>query len=73
MAAVEKGEKEIVSLLLDKGGANVKTKTKLATPLMIAQEKGHLEIKQLLLDRGAQTDPGTFWKLRRSVLMRLQD
>ena len=35
------------------GGANVKTRTRLTTPVYIAQEKGHLELVSLLLDRGA--------------------
>ena len=50
MSAVEKGEKEICALLLDRG-ANVKTKTRLATPLMIAKEKGHGEVEKLLVSQ----------------------
>lgn len=69
MSAVESGDIETVTLLLDKG-ANVKTKTKLTTPINIAQDKGHLEIKQLLIDRGAPLQPGFWWKLRRRILMR---
>ena len=40
-------------LTLTIGGANVKTRTRLTTPVYIAQEKGHLELVSLLLDRGA--------------------
>ena len=50
MSAVEKGEKEICALLLDRG-ANVRTKTRLATPLMIAKEKGHGEVEKLLVSQ----------------------
>ena len=69
MAAVENGDKETVTLLLEKG-ANVKTKTKLTTPVYIAQEKGHLVVKEILLEKGAPENPGFFWQLRRSILIR---
>ena len=69
MAAVENGDKETVLLLLD-NGADILTKTKLTTPVYIAQDKGHLEIKELLLKRGAPEDPGWFWQFRRTVLKR---
>ena len=69
MAAVESGDKETAALLLDKG-AKVKTRTKLTTPVYIAQEKGHLEMKNLLLEKGCPAHPGLFWQLRRSVLKR---
>ena len=72
MSAVENGDNETVILLLD-NGANIQSKTKLTTPIYIAQEKGHLEIQNLLKDRGAPQDPGFFWRLRRSILIRFEN
>ena len=72
MAAVENGEKETVILLLDKG-ADVHSKTKLTTPVYIAQEKGHIEIKDILIQKGAPEHPGKLWQLRRTLIMRWQN
>ena len=69
MAAVEAGDIDTVSLLLEHG-ADPKTMTKLTTPLYIAKDKGHLEMAELLVQKGAPLEPGFFWKLRRSILMR---
>ena len=69
MSAVENGDKETVILLLEKG-ANVKTRTRLTTPVYIAQEKGHSDMANLLLDRGAPENPGFCWQLRRSAIKR---
>ena len=69
MSAVENGDKETVILLLEKG-ANVKTRTRLTTPVYIAQEKGHSDMANLLLDRGAPQNPGFCWQLRRSAIKR---
>ena len=69
MAAVEAGDKDTVNLLIEKG-SNLKTRTKLTTPIFIARDKGHLEIEQILLEKGSPSEPGLFWKFRRSVLIR---
>ena len=69
MAAVESGDEATVNLLIE-NGANLKTKTKLTTPVFIAREKGHLELEKLLIDKGAPSDPGAFWKIRRAMIMR---
>ncbi|RYP68603.1 hypothetical protein DL771_006575 [Monosporascus sp. 5C6A] len=54
--AVEKGHKEIVQLLLDKGAEIDLKDSKSRTPLSWAAGKGHKEIVQLLLDKGAEID-----------------
>ena len=69
MAAVEAGDIDTVSLLLEHG-ADPKTMTKLTTPLYIAKDKGHSEMAELLVQKGAPLEPGFFWKLRRSILIR---
>ncbi|RYP70200.1 hypothetical protein DL771_005587 [Monosporascus sp. 5C6A] len=54
--AAEKGHKEIVQLLLDKGAEIDAKDSNSRTPLSWAAEKGHKEIVQLLLDKGAEID-----------------
>ena len=51
-------------------GADVKTRTRLTTPVYIAQEKGHREMENLLLEKGAPENPGCLWQFRRSVIIR---
>lgn len=72
MAAVESGDKAIVTLLIDKG-ADLNSRTKLTTPVYIANEKGHVEISQLLVERGAPLHPSFLWHLRRSAIRRWQN
>ena len=69
MAAVENGDKATVLLLIE-NGADLQTRTKLTTPVFIAEAKGHGEIKDLLLAKGAPQRPGLFWRLRKSMLIR---
>jgi len=72
MAAVENGDKETIELLIE-NGANVKTRTRLTTPIYIAQDKGHTEIKNLLLEKGAPENPGKLWQIRRAILLRVDN
>lgn len=72
MAAVESGDKAIVTLLID-NGADLNSRTKLTTPVYIAHEKGHVEISQLLVERGAPLHPSSLWHLRRSAIKRWQN
>ena len=58
------------SWTVSKKGANVKTRTRLTTPVYIAQEKGHGEMENLLLEKGAPENPGCLWQFRRSVIIR---
>ena len=48
----------------------MKTRTRLTTPVYIAQEKGHAELLNLLLEKGAPENPGFLWQFRRSVIIR---
>ncbi len=56
MSAVDKGNLEMVQLLLEKG-ANIDLQGRSGlTALMMAVSKGHLEMAQLLLKKGANVD-----------------
>ena len=51
--AAERGKKEIVQLLLDKGSNIDATQVHGYTPLSLASKRGHMAVVQLLLDNGA--------------------
>ncbi len=56
--AVEKGQKQLVSLLLDLGSpVTAKTRFTKASSLTLAAESGHVEIVFLLIERMKKTEP----------------
>ncbi|TRY75285.1 hypothetical protein TCAL_00689 [Tigriopus californicus] len=60
LAAIEKGHKEIVQLLLQRG-ANIHSQAKGTNGLLLSREKGHTEIEAILLEAGAK-EKLAFWQ-----------
>lgn len=68
LLAVERGDLEIVTNLLDKGEFSVDDRNKAAaTPLMISSIQGNVDMCRLLLDKGA--DPNAFTEHNFTPLM----
>jgi ankyrin repeat protein len=60
--AAKKGFTEVMRILLDKGGSDIKdSSSKGSSPLFAAAYKGQVEACSLLLERGHSVDLGTEW------------
>ena len=60
LEAADRGHKEVVTILLEKGAKPNKVHQSGKTPLLVAVDRGHNEVVKLLLDAGADLENDTY-------------